>query len=243
MNPPHISVIVPARNESEHILACLGSLAAQEHAPATEIIVVDNASTDNTAELVRSFATAHAKANIRLIEEPLPGRGAARAAGFEAARGPVLLSTDADTTVPSDWVARLAAALANPRIVAVTGGCRIVDCPPLTNTLYNHIQPVAMRTYRLGIGHWWLTGANFGIKRSAYNRAGGFNTNCRDMEDVDLTMRVARLGAIKRLPRDLVVTTVGDRFQENVVRGFWQYLKAYFGRFWFHQGGRFDRAD
>lgn len=96
---PVVSIIVPARNEEACLTTCLSSLVAQS-GPATEIIVVDDHSTDRTAEIAISFAAAHA--SLRVISPPpLPegwiGKSNAVVAGAALARGQWLLFTDADT--------------------------------------------------------------------------------------------------------------------------------------------------
>src|ERR1700681_1133356 len=98
-----VSIIVPARNEEANIGACLKSLTAQTDVPS-EIIVVDDSSSDRTREIVESFA------GVRLLgAEPLPGADAGRLdnrrtgknnaliAGAKEACGKWLLFTDADT--------------------------------------------------------------------------------------------------------------------------------------------------
>jgi glycosyltransferase involved in cell wall biosynthesis len=100
---PEVSIIVPARNEEDNIGACLESLTAQTDVPS-EIIVVDDSSSDRTREIVESFA------GVRLLgAEPLPGADAGRLdsrrtgknnaliAGAKKACGKWLLFTDADT--------------------------------------------------------------------------------------------------------------------------------------------------
>ncbi len=241
---PPVSVIIPARNEAAHIQACLQSLADQTGAPPYEIIVVDNGSTDTTAGLIQAFIDQHPAADIHLLHHPTPGRGGARALGFKAARGQLLLSTDSDTTVPPNWVATLAAALSATKSIAVTGTCQIVDCPPLTNWLFNRLQPLTHAIFRLIMGHWWLTGSNFGIKRAAYEASGGFDPDCRDLEDIELGWRVTKVGHIAYMkPKLITVITNGDRFRSNPLRGALAYVKVYIGRFWLHQGDRFARRD
>ncbi len=244
MSMPHVSVIVPARNEALHIQACLQSLVDQTDVPPFEIIIVDNASTDATATLVEKFMRNHPHVAIRLLYQPTPGRGGARALGFSAAHGQLLLSTDADTTVPPHWVATLVATLSSAKSVAVTGTCQIVDCSSLTNWLFKWFQPLTHAIYRLIMGHWWLTGSNFGIKRDAYEAAGGFNPDCRDLEDIDLGWRVTKVGHIAYMtPRLITVTTNGDRFKASLLGGALAYVKAYIGRFWLLQGDIFARRD
>ena len=109
---PEVSIIVPARNEEDNIGACLESLTAQTGVPS-EIIVVDDSSSDRTREIVESFA------GVRLLgAEPLPGAGAGRLdsrrtgknnaliAGAKEACGNWLLFTDADTVHLSGSLAR-----------------------------------------------------------------------------------------------------------------------------------------
>jgi cellulose synthase/poly-beta-1,6-N-acetylglucosamine synthase-like glycosyltransferase len=112
---PPVSVIVPARNEADVIGACLDSLRACRYPDdKLEIIVVDDFSTDGTAEAVRARqpATVGAPAAppLRLVEmaahDTANGnhKAAALAHGVDTASGTVLLTTDADCTVPPGWI-------------------------------------------------------------------------------------------------------------------------------------------
>lgn len=97
---PFVSIIVPARNEAENISACVATLVNSEY-PALEVIVVDDQSTDGTAEVVRIIAERSA-GRVRLIEGAAPpagwiGKSWACWQGYQVARGTVLLFTDADT--------------------------------------------------------------------------------------------------------------------------------------------------
>jgi glycosyltransferase involved in cell wall biosynthesis len=224
---PSLSVIIPAHNEANNLPACLQALADQARVAAAEIIVVDNASSDGTGQVVEAFARRHPDLQLRLLREPRRCRGAARATGFAAAHGDLLLSTDADTTVPPGWIANLTANLSRPGIVAVSGGCRINDCNPVTNTVFNFTQPLSARLYRLITGHWWLIGSNFGTTRAAYAAAGGFNPDRHEQEDIELAVRVAQIGHIQPLPRAAAVLTSGSRFKGNLIKGAWTYRKTY----------------
>jgi glycosyltransferase involved in cell wall biosynthesis len=96
---PTVSIIVPARNEEASISACLDSLLVQNDV-ASEIIVVDDHSTDRTHEIAKSFSNLDPR--VKVIEAgPLPagwtGKNNAVACGAKVARGQWLLFTDADT--------------------------------------------------------------------------------------------------------------------------------------------------
>ena len=123
---PVVSIIVPARNEEASLAACLQSLIAQTGIDY-EIIVVDDASTDHTAELARSFtrgrvrADVHVRPAVRLISAPqLPanwtGKNNAMAAGAKIAKGKWLLFTDADTVHSPGSLARAVAEAEEHRV-------------------------------------------------------------------------------------------------------------------------------
>lgn len=114
---PLVSLIVPARDEEHSLPACLESLQASRY-PGLEIIVVDDGSTDRTADV--ACAAARADPRIRLVRgEPLPpgwfGKPWACAQGERAARGSVLAFVDADMRVHPDLLARSVATLHRER--------------------------------------------------------------------------------------------------------------------------------
>jgi len=100
MSGSRLSVIVPVYNEEEYIGPCLESLLEQR-LDIHEIIVVDNNSTDSTAEIVRSYSEKHPL--VRMISEMEPGVVFARNRGFDEATGDILGRIDADTRVTSTW--------------------------------------------------------------------------------------------------------------------------------------------
>ncbi len=230
-NHATISVVIPAYNEAEHIGALLQSLGQQTTQRAFEVIVVDNASTDDTAAAAEQYAN---QLTLKIITEPRRSRGAARAAGFAAATGDIILSTDADTTVPPNWIEHLASALEHSPAVAVSGTCQILDCSPRINRSFNWLQPQLMRLYRLVYRHYWLTGSNCAIRRAAYHQAGGFRADAADMDDIDLGFRLRRIGRID-MTTSVPVTTSGRRFQHGLVRGLWPYVSVFFRRFFLRQ--------
>lgn len=99
---PSVSIIVAARDEQEHIAACLRALVAQDYADY-EIVVVDDGSRDETAHIVRRLCAEHG--NLRLLERAEGGsKKAALSLAIAESRGELLLMTDADCTVGPGWV-------------------------------------------------------------------------------------------------------------------------------------------
>jgi len=159
---PRFSVVIPAYNEAEFLGSCLDSLLAQDFRGPYEIIVVDNNSTDATADVARSRG-------VTVVHEPKPGVCPARQCGTTAARGEIVVSTDADTTFGSDWLSRIDRAfLEDPARVAVAGPCRFADPPwwgrVYTGVLFTVVSLVAMLTGRI----LYVTATNIAFRKSEW---------------------------------------------------------------------------
>ena len=120
-----ISVIVCAYNEARYLPACLHSLLAQTR-PPDEIVVVNNASSDDTGAVARAIP------GIRVIDEPVKGLVIARETARRETSGDVLAYIDADCRVPIQWLERIERRFSrHPALVAVTGAMMIgLGFPP-----------------------------------------------------------------------------------------------------------------
>ena len=128
MNPPSLTLVLPAYNESERISPALDELfgyldrrgaQARDGAPgsaelpdAIDVLVVDDGSTDGTADLVRSRPEA-ADGRLAVLVVPHAGKGAAVRAGMLAAAGDLVIFADADMATPPDQIPLLVEALAS----------------------------------------------------------------------------------------------------------------------------------
>lgn len=110
---PKISVIVPAYNAAALLPACLAALGAQSR-PPDEVIVVDDGSTDGTAEAAKPY-------RARLLKISHGGPAAARNRGAVAATGEILLFTDADCAPAPDWVAQMEGVFADREVAGARG--------------------------------------------------------------------------------------------------------------------------
>lgn len=115
---PRVSVVIPAWNVAAYLPRCLDSLLGQQHRP-TEIIVVDDGSTDETPEILAEYAARHSE--IQLLRQVNVGPGPARNAGAVLATGDYLIFVDADDYVQPDYLGRLVAA-------ATTSGAEVTVC-------------------------------------------------------------------------------------------------------------------
>lgn len=228
-----ISVIIPAHNEETAITQCLEALAKQTVQEPFQVIVVDNASTDHTREAAEKMK---GTLSVRVIDEPVKGRGAARATGFAAATGEILFSTDADTIVPPQWISSFLDYFEqHENVVALTSPPSITDCSPVRNFIFNTFVPTATHWFNLlYFHHPGLYGFSFAIRKNAYDQSGGFSANDDAYEDLMLASRVHQRGKIEWLPHVPVLFS-GRRFRKSLLRGWWEYIQSFIQKFMLKQ--------
>jgi len=120
---PAVTVAIPTYNEARHIEEKLEDVYRQDYPrDRLEIIIVDSASTDGTAERARRWAAAHPDANVKVVEEPQRrGKASALNTALATARGEVFVTTDADCRWPQgDALKKAVSWLADPAVGAVT---------------------------------------------------------------------------------------------------------------------------
>jgi glycosyltransferase involved in cell wall biosynthesis len=192
-NQPLVSVVVPAYNEEELLGRCLLSLQRQTFPRSDyEIIVVDNASTDRT----RHIAELHAD---RVLVEPRKGLLFARQTGFEAARGAIILRTDADAVAPSDWIQRAYTTLGKRQDWIALSGLYYPDCRSLGTFLLSCLRILCTSSVlNLKGSVVWLSGACAAFRRREFEEVGGFNLSCDPCcgDQLEISYRLRQLGKI-----------------------------------------------
>ena len=187
-----ISVVIPTFNEEQYLANCLKSLANQDFNDRYEIIVVD-ASSDRTAKTAREFG-------VRVLKSPKTNVSIQRQLGFEAAKGEIIATTDADTSLPANWLARIVTTFEkDKRLVGVSGPIWPKDgaiSEKVLLALYNLFNFLQY----LILGLSFFSGQNFAITKSAFINSGGFNPGNPSSEEGDLFNRVVKFGKVKYLP-------------------------------------------
>jgi glycosyltransferase involved in cell wall biosynthesis len=200
-------VVIPALNEADYLPATLRSLQAQDFPGASEVIVVDNGSTDGTADLARRHG-------VRVVEERTPGVCAARQRGTLAARGEIVVSTDADTVHPPDWLTRLDARFSpDPAIVAVAGPCRYAD-PPWWAAVVPRLWFAGLAALHDRLGYvGYLTATNVAFRREGFP---GYDVRLtQGGDEADLLRRLRRWGRVV-WDADNAVTTSSRRMEQGL---------------------------
>lgn len=217
-----ISIVIPAYNE-EHSLAATLERALEQQYPDFEIIVVDNASTDATADIARRYP-------VRLMHESRKGLLYARERGYKEARGEIIANMDADCLPHPDWLTRGAGYFSHPRIVAVSGPYDYYDAPPLFRLMSRIVQatiyPLMNSIFQLRFIHRGalLIGGNTFLRKSALDAAGGYNTTLTFYgEDTDTARRMAAQGRV-RFIGSFHMPTSARRFKRE---GFIKITSAY----------------
>lgn len=149
--------MIPSWNDAAMLSSCLAALAAQTRL-ADEIIVVDNASTDATADVAR-------RAGARVVTEPVRGVLVASATGFDAATGDIIARLDADSVPSADWlenIERILAAAGTP--AAVTGPAEFYGATRFIRWFGRHVYLGGyFWCMQRMLGHSPLFGSNLGM--------------------------------------------------------------------------------
>jgi glycosyltransferase involved in cell wall biosynthesis len=205
---PDISVIVPAFNEERYLGATLEALVVARdelrcaYGQTAELLVVDDGSTDRTAEIARD-------AGATVLHEAERSIARARNHGAAEATAPILVFVDADTLVPPAFLSKVAEVMADDRVL---GGAMDTEYRPrrFTMKLYLRVWRVLARLMRMG------QGAGQFCRQAAFAAVGGYDETLFMGEDVDLLWRVQRHGAATGrravIVRDLRVVPSARRF-------------------------------
>ena len=176
---PFVSIVIAAKDEQTNIGRCLDSLLTQDYpGDKFDIFVVDDCSEDRTAEIVRTYAARLPKVHllqVKLPSEDLPGKQHALAVGIEGSRGEIILTTDANCTIPSEWISKTAAFF-SPE-VGLVAGFTILEAKGLFAKLQclDLLHLLTISWGATGIGKpTSAMGKNLGFRRRAYEEIGGY---------------------------------------------------------------------
>jgi rSAM/selenodomain-associated transferase 2 len=197
-NATSISIIVPVLNEAAQLPASLASVGRLDG--SIQLIVVDGGSTDDSVTVANRWAA-------QTLVSPIRQRAAQMNLGADAAKGDVLLFLHADTRLPENWRNVLATEMRSD--AACVGGAfrRRFDSPSffLRTTC-------RLSDWRGSLFNWFLGDQAIFVRRDVFRALGGF-ANLERCEDLDFSIRLARVGKSRLLPT--TVLSSARRFEKR----------------------------
>ncbi|MDO5696434.1 MAG: glycosyltransferase family 2 protein [Dermatophilus congolensis] len=215
---PLVSIVVPGYNEGKVIEAAVRSILANPYRNI-EVILVDDGSTDNTADLMEALAAEDPRASA--IRKPNGGKGSALNTGFAASSGEIVMFVDSDGVFTEASITAALVAFSHPRIGAVCGDDRPSNVDrPLTRFLafIAHVGTGLVRRAFSLLGCMPVVSGNNGaFRRSVLEEVGGLRTDTLG-EDLELTWRIHRAGyGVAFAPRAIVYAET-----PSTLRGLWK---------------------
>ncbi|MEN2741241.1 glycosyltransferase family A protein [Microbacterium sp. X-17] len=192
---PRVTVVIPCRDDASFLEECLAALNRQTR-PAHRVIVVDNDSSDDSADVARRHGAS-------VVEEPLVGIWPAASRGYDEALGAsdIIARLDADSRPHPDWIARIVAAFtADPGLSVLTGGAEFYGASPLTCYLGRHWYIGGGRVWiKLWLGVPLVFGSNFAMRADVWERVRTrvHRGNSRIHDDLDLTIHLRETDVVR----------------------------------------------
>ena len=192
---PPVSVVIAAFNESKVISKTIHSILENKYPGALEVVVVDDGSTDDTFDLIRTTYGSHA--SVRLIRQENTGKAGALTRGIRESVHDILVFVDADTQFTTNAILFLVQPLKDPRTGAVSGQARVGNTRHWLGK-FQWLEYICgfnldRRAYALLNAITVVPGAIGAYSRPALDKVGGFNHDTL-AEDTDLTLALHRAG-------------------------------------------------
>lgn len=216
ITPVSISIIIPTFNGASRIGNCLDALVKQNTGQIAEILVVNDGSTDNTADVVGRYP------EVRLISQANSGPAAARNRGAKEAKGTIILFTDDDCVPMPDWLHTMITPFDDPEVIGVKGAYRTIQ----TSLIARFVQIEYEDRYRLMAQHPFIDFVDTysaGFRRDRFLEMNGYDTSfpVACAEDIELSYRMSERGwKMIFAPNAIVRHTHPDTF--------WRYMKKKF---------------
>ncbi|MGL4339569.1 MAG: glycosyltransferase [Rhodoglobus sp.] len=226
--PLSVSLVIPAYNEEDTIEACLHA-ALDQTVAATEIIVVDNRSTDGTAAIVRAFQAEFPETPLRYLQQnTVQGLIPTRNYGLDQARGDILGRIDSDSVLEQNWVEEVQKVFGNPEVDACTGPVIYYDMPlrrlgAIADDAVRRALIAIARDYHL------LFGSNMALRSTAWQAIR--SEACLDVEDelhedIDLSIHLHNRGFMVSYSSDMVAGMSARRLDDSP-RDYYNYVMRF----------------
>lgn len=225
---PTVSIVIPAYNEQDTIKACVLA-ALDQTVPASEIIVVDNKSTDGTAKVVAALQAAYPEAPIIYFQQnETQGLIPTRNFGLDRAQGDVIGRIDADSVLEPTWVEEVQKAFSNPKVAACTGPVIYYDMPlrrfgAIADDAIRRAMIIITRDYHL------LFGSNMALRSTAWQvirNEAHLDPDDELHEDIDLSIHLHE-HKLKVAYSSEMVTGMSARRLDDNPRQYYNYVMRF----------------
>ncbi len=228
VSAPTVSIVIPAYNEEDIIQSCVLA-ALHQTVAASEIIVVDNKSTDSTAAIVAALQSSYPDAPLKYFRQDAEqGLVPTRNFGLDRAQGDVIGRIDADSVLEPNWVEAVQVAFSDPEVAASTGPVIYYDMPLRR---IGHKADDTMRRAMIAIASEYrlLFGSNMALRASAWRDIR--SEVCRDYddefhEDIDLSIHLHEAGLKVVYSSDMVAGMSMRRIDDSP-REYYNYVMRF----------------
>lgn len=214
-----ISVIIPTYNAEKYIGKCLKALLSQNYKKRYEIIVVDDGSTDKTAEIVRKFK------KVKLIEQEHKGPAAARNLGIKHSKGAILLFTDADCVPTKNWIRFMVEPFKDRSIVGVCGAYKTLNKESLIARFVGYEIERRYEELKKEEKIDFVGTYSAAYRKNILLKIGGFDESfpLASGEDPELSFRLSEIGAkMVFQPKAIVFHHHPDNLSKLLKNQFWR---------------------
>ncbi len=215
---PLVSVVIVTYNKADTLGEAIESVLRQTYRQ-TEILVVDDGSTDATATRVRPYLD-----RVRYVPKPNGGTGSARNLGIREARGEFVAFLDGDDLwLPRKVEVQMEAFRREPEILASQCGACCVDAQLKQVLEVRHCHPARDTLLRfLLFDNLPAFSSTLVARRRAFERVGGFGEDLVILSDWDMACRLARAGTLRSVPQVLVLYRQYPKNQSRDVGIHWE---------------------
>lgn len=224
-----ISIIIAAYNEEKYLPHCLESIKKQNFMGITEVIVVDNNSTDKTAQIAQKWGA-------KVVPEKTQGIAPAKARGAKEAKGEIIAFIDADITCRPDWLSQIWKNFEkNPKLVALGGPYILENLSPWKQKISKIIHLSLLKILKM------VPGGCMAFKKTAFEKVGGFSHEISFGEDIDISLKIVNAGKVSAKEK-LAVFESGRRSRQGFMSFWVDYLRYVLPAVLFNQKFRLKKA-
>ena len=206
---PHFSVVIPCKNEEKLIARCLRAICSQDTKNSYEVLLVDGGSTDRTIARAKQYP-------VTIVKQRGTGKVNGLQTGILRAKGDIVCFTEADCIVTHHWLSMIDHAFnTEPNTIAVAGFYTFHDGRWIEHLLLSLFWPISV--YRIVYGNHTLRTSNCAVKNTVLKQYSGLDTNCAELYDLDLALRLRSVGPIRFIPA-MRIQTSSRRLKGRLLR-------------------------